>query len=149
MSTRRDDHIPEELYVSKAWLKKHGLPDIPEEDGLKIFDPFPSSSQSTSADPKLSPPPLTFKTLKKAIALLKQDIIIRFEVNTELFNEIVTHISKAKRPLFKLVKPQVFSYIHYDSIPIIHIPGQVEPLKIIKRKALCGKGEKKGKFRNG
>lgn len=101
---------------------------------MKIIDHFPSMPKSTFADPKLSPPPLTYDTLKKAIALLDQESIIRFEVNLKLFTEIRARTKSTTKPLFKLINPFAISYIPYDSIPIILIPDQVEPLKIIKKR---------------
>lgn len=133
MSSREDDYMPEEHYVSKAWLKKHGSGPIPEGDILHIIDPFVSGPTSTSADPKLSPPPFTYDTLKKTIALLNKEQIIRFEVNLKLFNQIVDHIVHDIKPKFTFINERTVTYNDYDRIPVIFVPGQKEQLKIIKK----------------
>lgn len=154
MSTGSNDLIPEEHYVSKAWLKKYGPPPIPDGDGLKIFDPFPSNPLTTQGVPRktkiINPkrrkrnpstissakplPTLDLSTLKKAIALLDQEQTIRFEVNQALFDEINCTIATAKDPLFALLNQRTLIYLRYDCIPIILIPDQKVALKIIKKK---------------
>ncbi len=99
---------------------------------MKIFNPFDFGPSSTHSGQKLPPP--TFDTLKKAIALLKQEQIIRFEVNLKLFNEIANHVVYDSKPKFTIINERTIVYNDYARIPIIFIPGQKEPLKIIKKK---------------
>ena len=134
MSHRFDRHIPEEHYVSKAWLTNYLSPDIPGADHSQIINPFDFGPSSTCADPKLSPPPFSYDKFKHWLALLDQEQTIRFEVNLKLFNEIVNHIVHDSKPKFTLINERTLVYNEYDRIPIIFIPGQKEPLKIIKKK---------------
>jgi len=135
MSIKKDNHISEEHYISKAWLKKYGSADIPENDTLHIIDPFPSAPITTQGIPKKTPA-LTFDTLEKAITILKRNLIIRFEVNQELFDEICARIKTSVEPKFRLINPYSILYERDNSIPIILIPDQIEPLKIIKTKEI-------------
>ena len=134
MKEQRDNLTPEECFINSNWLKKHSPGDpIPPGDGLRIFDPFPSSPVTTQGIPR-NTPALTFESLKNAIAILKRNIIIRFEVNQELFNEICTHIKDATNPKFRLINPHSILYNRYNSIPIVLMPDQTEQLTIIRRK---------------
>lgn len=101
---------------------------------MKIINPFDTSLASTQADPKLSPPPFSFASWKKALKLIDPHPVIRFEVNQKLFDEISVHIKTSPDPQFTLFSKKITFYNRYDRIPIILVPDQVEPLKIIKRR---------------
>lgn len=100
---------------------------------MKIIDHFPSAPLTSQGVPRKSKI-INFHTLKETIALLDQEQIIRFEVNQALFDEVCSTIKTAKEPLFKLLNSHTLVYLRYDRIPIILIPDQVEPLKIIKKR---------------